>query len=153
MGRFIGQCAVCAIGFLAFAAAPAAAQNAQCDPVMYHSADPDCWGQYSAHADFTTEFDIHVDRVWQEQIPDVPGFTMEFMDATRQDTGQSLLLKCGWWDSEDKASEKCFDLNVGATYRVRAARGYGYIYVYQPINGTMTWLETTCDAPNQDICL
>jgi hypothetical protein len=150
MMRFIGASVFCALAL--FTAAPAQA-DPQCDPVMYHSADPDCWGQYEAHKDFTTEFDIRVDRVWQEQIPDVPGFTMLFIDATRQDTGQSMLLKCGWFAEQDKAGEKCFDLNVGATYRVRGASGYGYVYVYQPINGTMTWLETTCEAPDQDICI
>ena len=155
MRPLIGKSVLCAIAIVALAAVvPAAAQDTQqCDPVMYHSADPNCWGQYEAHADFTTEFTIRVDRVWQEAPQDVPDFTMLFMDVTRQDTGQQLLLKCGWWQSEDKASEKCFDLNVGETYRARAAHGYGYIYVYQPINGTMTWLETTCDAQDQSECL
>lgn len=151
MMRFVGLFAFCAL--VAFAVAPTAAQaDPQCDPVMYHSADPNCWGQYEAHKDFTTEFTVRVDRVWQEQPQGVPDFTMMFMDVTRQDTGQQLLLKCGWFAEQDKAGEKCFDLDVGGIYRVRAGHGYGYVYVYQPINGTMTWLETPCDDQNDSFC-
>lgn len=151
MMRLVGLAVFCTFAVFASGAAPAAAQ--QCDPVMYHSADPDCWGQYEAHKDFTTEFDVRIDRVWQEQIPDVPGFTMLFMDVTRQDTGQQLLFKCGWFAEQSKTGEKCFDLDTGGTYRVRAARGYGYVYVDQPIDGTMTWLETTCEAQDQGDCM
>lgn len=153
MMRLVGSAFFYAL-VVALIAPPAAAQSAQqCEPVMYHSSDPDCWGQYSAHADFTTEFDVRVDRVWTETPQEAPGFNMLYIDVTRQDTGQQLLLKCGWWSSENKASAKCFDLDAGATYRVRAGHGYGYVYVRQPIDGTQTWLETSCDLTGEAFCL
>lgn len=154
MTRFYGNALLCAALVWFGAALPASAQSASnCDPVIYHSADPNCWGQYSGHADFTTEFDVRVDRAWVEALGEVPGFTMLFNDVTRQDTGQRLLLKCGWWSESTMTEAKCYELQVGETYRVRAGRGYGYVYERQPIDGVMTWLETSCDLDGGPYCL
>lgn len=139
------------IGLLA--AMPTAVRGQQqCDPVQYHSAEPNCWGQYSAHADFTTEFTVQVNRVWQETPPEVANFRMQYSLVTRQDNGQQLLFKCGWWSDQSKLEDKCYDLEAGGIYRVRAAQGYGYVYVQQPIDGIMTWLETPCDRPDESDC-
>lgn len=128
----------------AFFTQPATAQS-QCDPVMYNSADPNCWGQYEGHANFTTEFTIQVMRVWTETP--IPNYPMAFADVVRTDTGEQLLLKCG--TDGGGAKEACYHLETNSTYRVRGGSGYGYVYVYQPNGGQMTWMETFCD-PSSD---
>lgn len=152
MVRFVRNAVSTAI-FLAMAAvSPADAQTAQsCDPVVYQSADPNCWGQYSAHKDFTTEFDVHVDRVWQGAAQEDAGYTLLWTYVTRQDTGQQLIFKNGWFNGETNVYRH--DLDTGATYRVRAARGYGYVYVHQPVGGKMTWVETPCALESEADCL
>lgn len=148
MLRFFGNIALFTF-LLAPLTGPAAAQP--CDPVVYQSADPDCWGQHPAHKDFTTEFDVHVDRVWQGPAEGAPDYTLLWTYVTRQDTGQQLIFKWGW--SNDETNVKRYDLAVGQTYRVRAASGYGYVYVHEPVGGTLTWVETPCALENQAECL
>lgn len=152
MTRFIGNALLCTIWLAVLTVLPAAAQNEQqCDPVVYQSADPNCWGQYPAHADFTTEFDVRVDRVSQGPAEGEADFILLWTYVTRLDTGQQLILKNGWWTSEKNV--KRYDLNAGATYHVRAAHGYGYVYVHQQVGGKMTWVETACALADDAECL
>ena len=114
---------------------------------------PGRWGGYEGHKDFTTEFDVRVDRVWTSTAEGMSDFHFLLADVSRLDNGQQLLFKCGWWTGENQYEQKCYELEQGSTYRVRAGHGYGYVYVRQPINGTMTWLETTCDLSGSAFCL
>lgn len=154
MVRFIWNSLLCTISLAMLTAPPATAQTAQqCDPVVYQSAEPNCWGQYSAHVDFTTEFDVYVDRVWQGSAQEDASYILRWTYVTRQDTGQQLIFKDGWATGYENLS-KHYSLDVGAAYRVRAGHGYGYVYVRQPVGGKMTWVETACGLERREIfCL
>lgn len=150
MVRFARHTVLPAIFLVMAAALPAAAQTAQqCEPVV--GGGEKCWGQNSSDARFTKEFDVRVDRVWT----DGPQDSMYFLRSgvTRLDTGQQLELGCAWaegsGDENYKRRSGCYDLNIGGTYHVRAAYdGAAVVFVRQPIDGTMTWVETTCGLGN-----